>query len=116
MSLETALEAMKMFCELADDGRAVILITHDKDKAVEFVDRVAVFYAGTTVEIAPASDFKTGVEALRHPNSKALCAALPQNGFEPTPGFQPYAASLPGGCLFAPAVSTGGSSARLRFL
>ncbi len=102
MSLEQALEAMKMFRELADEGRAVILNTHDKDKAVEFVDRVAVFYAGTTVEIAPASDFKAGAEALRHPYSRTLWAALSQNGFEPTPGFQPYAASLPGGCLFAP--------------
>jgi peptide/nickel transport system ATP-binding protein len=63
---------------------------------------VAVFYAGTTVEIAPASDFKEGPDALRHPYSKALWRALPQNGFEPMDGFQPYAGSLPTGCLFAP--------------
>ena len=91
-----------MFRELADEGRAVILITHDIDLAFEFADRVAVFYAGTTVETAPAVDFKTGPEALRHPYSKALWRALPQNGFEPIPGFQPYAGNLPEGCLFAP--------------
>ncbi|MCH5348679.1 MAG: ABC transporter ATP-binding protein [Oscillospiraceae bacterium] len=102
MSLEQALEALKMFRELADEGKAVILITHDIDLATEFADRVAVFYAGTTVETAPASDFKTGPEALRHPYSKALWKALPQNGFQPIDGFQPYAGSLPGGCLFAP--------------
>lgn len=102
MSLDQALEALKMFRELADEGRAVILITHDIDLAVEFADRVAVFYAGTTVETAPASDFKAGPDALRHPYSSALWAALPQNGFKPIPGFQPYAASLPSGCLFAP--------------
>ena len=102
MSLEQALEALRMFRELADEGRAVILITHDIDLAFEFADRVAVFYAGTTVETALASDFKAGPEALRHPYSKALWRALPQNGFEPIPGFQPYAGNLPKGCLFAP--------------
>ena len=102
MSLGQALEALRMFREMADEGRAVILITHDIDLAFEFADRVAVFYAGTTVETAPASDFKAGPDALRHPYSKALWKALPQNGFQPIEGFQPYAGSLPGGCLFAP--------------
>ena len=102
MSLSQALEALKMFREMADDGKAVVLITHDIDLAVEFADRVAVFYAGTTVETAPASDFKTGPDALRHPYTKALWRAMPQNGFEPLPGFQPYAGNLPNGCLFAP--------------
>ena len=102
MSLGQALEALQMFRELADEGKAVILITHDIDLAFEFADRVAVFYAGTTVETAPVADFKTGPDALRHPYSKALWRALPQNGFQPIDGFQPYAGNLPKGCLFAP--------------
>ena len=102
MSLEQALEALQMFRELANEGKAVILITHDIDLAFEFADRVAVFYAGTTVETAPVADFKTGPEALRHPYSKALWRALPQNSFQPIDGFQPYAGNLPKGCLFAP--------------
>lgn len=102
MSLEQALEALKMFREIADEGKAVILITHDIDLAVEFADRVAVFYAGTTVETALASDFRRGEEYLRHPYSKALWRAMPQNGFEPIEGFQPYAENLPEGCVFAP--------------
>ena len=102
MSLEQALEALKMFREMADEGCGVILITHDIDLAFEFADRVAVFYAGTTVEVAPAADFRTGPDALRHPYSKALWRALPQNGFVPIGGFQPYAGDLPKGCLFAP--------------
>lgn len=102
MSLDQALEALQMFREMANEGKAVILITHDIDLAFEFADRVAVFYAGTTVESAPAVDFRTGPEALRHPYSKALWRALPQNGFEPIDGFQPYAGDLPQGCLFAP--------------
>jgi peptide/nickel transport system ATP-binding protein len=102
MSLNQALEALKMFREMANEGKAVILITHDIDLAFEFADRVAVFYAGTTVETAPASDFKKGPDALRHPYSKALWRALPQNGFHSIEGFQPYAGNLPKGCLFAP--------------
>ena len=102
MSLEQALEALQMFRELADLGKAVILITHDIDLAFEFADRVAVFYAGTTVETAPASDFRAGPSKLRHPYSKALWRALPQNDFVPIPGTQPYAGDLPKGCLFAP--------------
>ena len=102
MSLEQALEALKLFRQMADEGKAVILITHDIDLAFEFADRVAVFYAGTTVETAPVSDFKAGPQQLRHPYSRALWRALPQNGFEPLDGFQPYAGSLPKGCLFAP--------------
>ena len=102
MSLDQAMEALKLFRTLADEGRGVILITHDIDLAFAFADRVAVFYAGTTVEIAPAADFRTGPEALRHPYRQALWRALPQNGFEPVPGFQPYAGNLPKGCLSAP--------------
>lgn len=102
MSLWQALEALSMFREMADDGKAVILITHDLDLAVEFADKVAVFYAGTTVETALASDFQKGPDALRHPYSRALWKALPQNGFQPVDGFQPYAGALPKGCLFAP--------------
>lgn len=101
MSLDQALEALKMFRELADQGKAIILITHDIDLAFEFADRVAVFYAGTTVEIAPSEDFKKGPDALRHPYSKALWRALPQNGFEPIEGFQPYPGNIKKGCLFA---------------
>ena len=102
LDLEMALEALKIFRELADEGKAVILITHDIDLAFHIADRIAVFYAGTTVEMADAKDFIEGVDALRHPYSKALWTALPQNGFEPISGFQPYAKYLPKGCLFSP--------------
>lgn len=102
MSLEQAMEALTMFREMANDGKAVILITHDIDLAFAFADRVSVLYAGMTVETAPASDFACGPDALRHPYSKALWRALPQNGFQPIEGFQPYPGEVPKGCLFAP--------------
>lgn len=105
MSPEQAMETLKLFREMANEGKAVILITHDIDLAFEFADRIAVFYAGTIVESAAASEFRAGPDALRHPYSKALWEALPQNGFKAIDGFQPYAGNLPQGCLFAPRCS-----------
>lgn len=101
MELSQALEALKTLRELAETGKGVLLITHDLDLAKETADRISVFYAGTTLETALASEFHTG-EALRHPYSKALWAAMPQNGFQPLPGTQPAQENLPEGCLFAP--------------
>ena len=54
LSKEMAEDTMGHFRSLADEGRGVILITHDIDLAFEYADRVAVFYAGTTVETASA--------------------------------------------------------------
>lgn len=102
MQVEQALEALKIFRELADDGKGVILITHDIDLALNFADKIAIFYSGTTLELTPTEDFNRGAGFLRHPYSKALWKAMPQNGFEPLPGFQPYAGNLPEGCLFSP--------------
>lgn len=95
-------EALKNFRELADDGHTVMFITHDIESALTIADKIAVFYAGTTVEIASTKDFKGSGEALRHPYSKALWRALPQNEFIPREGSQPYPSDLPSGCLYAP--------------
>lgn len=88
--------------ELADEGKGVIVITHDLEAALRIADRVAVFYAGTTVEIAQASDFTADMAALRHPYTRALWRALPQHDFVAIPGSQPGPDALPAGCLFAP--------------
>ena len=92
---------MSHFRELADQGAGVLLITHDLEQALEVADRVAVFYAGTTVEDADVKDFARE-ETLRHPYSKALWRALPQNGFHFIGGTQPYVKELPQGCPFGP--------------
>lgn len=102
LSKEIAQTTMSHFRALADEGRGVMLITHDLDLALTYADRIAVFYAGTTVEVAAAEDFRSGEKALRHPYTKALWRAMPQNGFQPIEGLQPYAGKLPEGCLFAP--------------
>lgn len=101
LHLEAAKKAMRHFREFADKGNGVLLITHDIELALEVADRIAVFYAGTTVEEAPVADFQS-VDRLRHPYTKALWRALPQNGFQPFPGNQPYVKDMPKGCPFGP--------------
>jgi len=102
---DIAEETLRHLRELADEGRAVLLITHELDLAFKIADRIAVFYAGMTIETAPAQDFVTGKDALRHPYSKALWAALPQNGFQAVAGSQPYAGHSHSGCAYAPRCS-----------
>lgn len=92
-------ETLSHLRSLATEGRGVILITHDIEAALQIADRVAVFYAGTTVEIAAARDFSEG--NLRHPYTQALWRSLPQNDFVPVPGNQPSPERLPPGCLFS---------------
>ena len=93
-------EALKDFRDLADNGCAVLIITHDISAALKIADRVAIFYGGTTLEVAKADDFKNNGENLRHPYTKALFNALPNTKFTPIKGSQPLASELPVGCLF----------------
>ena len=88
------------FRELAEEGAGILFITHDLELALTVADRVAVFYAGETIEEAYASDFKD-VEILRHPFTKSLWHAMPEHGFHPIPGSQPYPGTMAKGCPFA---------------
>ncbi|MBD0709023.1 MULTISPECIES: ABC transporter ATP-binding protein [unclassified Streptomyces] len=84
----------------ADDGRALLLITHDLTAAARIADRVAVMYAGRIVEIAPAHRF-FGAPGPRHPYARGLLDALPDRAFTPIPGMPPELSALPEGCAFA---------------
>ena len=101
LSVDMAMDTLKHFRELADKGAGVLLITHDVDLALNVADRIAVFYAGTILEIASTKDFLEGRDSLRHPYSKEFISALPQNEFKYIEGLQPYAGELPKGCLYA---------------
>lgn len=96
---EVAKQSLHHLRELADTGKSVMFITHDIDAAVEISDRVAVVYAGTTVEIAPAKSF-TATDGLMHPYSQALWDALPKNGFCFLDGNQPLNDEAFDGCIF----------------
>lgn len=84
----------------ADDGRALLLITHDLAAAERIADRVAVMYAGRIVELAHAERF-FGAPGPRHPYARCLLAALPERDFTPIPGMPPELGALPDGCAFA---------------
>ena len=88
------------FRELAEEGAGVLFITHDLELALTVADRVAVFYAGETIEEAYAADFSDEAR-LRHPFTRALWNAVPSRKFRPIPGAQPYPGTVSEGCPFA---------------
>ncbi|MDR1306485.1 MAG: ATP-binding cassette domain-containing protein [Treponema sp.] len=74
-------ETIRLFRQLADEGRGIMLITHDIEMAVLAANRVAVFREGTVIETVPAAAFSGDGSDLSHPFTRALYRALPQNGF-----------------------------------
>ncbi|WP_438874283.1 ABC transporter ATP-binding protein [Streptomyces calidiresistens] len=85
----------------ADQGRGLLVITHDLAAAERIADRIAVMYAGRIVETGPAPGF-FGDPGPAHPYARALLAALPERDFTPIPGMPPDLDALPAGCAFAP--------------
>ena len=81
LDLEIALEALKNFRVFADRGKGILLITHDIDLALNVADKISIFYDGCVVETADVRTFSGDGEGLKHPYSRALFHALPQNGF-----------------------------------
>lgn len=59
--------------------KGVMLITHDINAALKIADKIAVVCEGKTLEIAPNEAFKGDGENLKHPYTKALWKALPEN-------------------------------------
>ncbi len=86
-----------------DIGAAVILIGHDMGVMAQFVDKVAVLYAGRLMELSTVKDMFTNP---KHPYSQALISSLPtreNNGVFPgIPGIAPSILRLPSGCPFHP--------------
>ena len=100
LDAEAAARILGCFRELADAGAGILLITHDLESALTVADRVAVFYAGETIEEAAAEDFRDAA-GLRHPFTRALWRAMPEHGFAPVSGAQPYPGTAAQGCPFA---------------
>lgn len=84
-------------------GAAVILIGHDMGLMAQFVDRVAVMYAGRLVEVSDVRDMFT---QPHHPYAQALIRSLPnldnKGVFQGIPGLAPSILRLPSGCAFHP--------------
>ena len=93
-------EVLKDFRDMADTGSSVLMITHDIEAALQIADRIAVFYAGTTLEVSNVRDFEHD-DQLRHPYTKALNRARTSVEFASIEGSQPFPGNLPKGCLFS---------------
>lgn len=100
LDLEVIKDTVESFRELARKGSSVMLITHDIEMALQVASRIAILYAGTVIEIALVEDFSGKGERLRHPYSKLLWKALPQNKFTSISSAQPYINEAIKGCLF----------------
>lgn len=85
---ELAHATMARLRSLADEGCAVVLVSHDLPGALEVADEVVVTSGGRTLETAVPGQFTGAGEALRHPYSRDLWRALPTTEFRAaaTPG------------------------------
>ena len=98
---------------VAEDGMALLLISHDLGVMAENVQRMLVMYGGTVVESGPTSDV---FAHLAHPYTRGLFAARPRLGLRcenaalngrrghrlaTIPGRVPELIDLPAGCGFA---------------
>jgi peptide/nickel transport system ATP-binding protein len=85
-------------------GFAVMFITHDLTRMLQFANRVAIFYAARLVEVAPAGELRT---EARHPYTRGLLRAFPSvHGgdveLSSIPGSPPSLRNPPRGCRFHP--------------
>ena len=85
-------------------GFAVLFITHDLERMLQFSDRVAVFYAGRLAELGPAAAMG---RAAAHPYTRGLLKATPsvhgsREDRAAIGGAPPSLADPPAGCRFHP--------------
>jgi oligopeptide/dipeptide ABC transporter ATP-binding protein len=88
----------------AQQGFAVLFVSHDLGLILELCDRVVVMYAGEVVEANGAAGL---LDRPFHPYTRALLRALPdpespEHGYSAIPGTPPDLHRIPGRCLFAP--------------
>lgn len=84
LSLDLAIEILNHFRNMANDGKGILLISHDIDLVCNIADRMSIFYGGHILETLNTKDFLKGEKYIRHPLTKAFWKALPQNDFEET--------------------------------
>lgn len=104
LDVVTQRQVMETIDKVQDQiNAAVILIGHDMGLMAQFVDKVAVMYAGRLVEVSAVRDMFTDPA---HPYARALISSLPnlenKGVFQGIPGLAPSLLRLPGGCAFHP--------------
>jgi peptide/nickel transport system ATP-binding protein len=104
LDVVTQRQVMETIDRVQDEiGAAVILIGHDMGLMAQFVDKVAVMYAGRLMEVSSVRDMFTDP---KHPYAQALIKSLPslenKGVFQGIPGLAPALLRLPSGCTFHP--------------
>ena len=104
LDVVTQRQVMETIDKLRDQlGAAVILIGHDMGLMAQFVDKVAVLYAGQIMELSTVKEMFTD---SMHPYANALISSLPnlenKGIFQGIPGLAPALLRLPSGCSFHP--------------
>ena len=90
--------------QMRDDGKSIILITHNMGLVAEMADEVCVMYMGRVVEFGTLEDV---FDRTSHPYTRALLRSVPVLGLadgqklETIPGATPNPADLKEGCEFA---------------
>jgi peptide/nickel transport system ATP-binding protein len=89
----------------AENGMAMIFITHDLGVIAEIADEVAVMYLGRVVEKAPVQELFSNP---KHPYTQALLTSIPSIDAQPRErlpsisGSIPHPQNRPAGCPFHP--------------
>lgn len=104
LDVVTQRQVMETIDRVKDElNAAVILIGHDMGLMAQFVDKVAVMYAGRLAEVSTVREMFT--DPL-HPYARALISSLPsldnKGVFQGIPGLAPSLLRLPSGCAFHP--------------
>ena len=104
LDVVTQRQVMETIDRVKDEiGAAIILIGHDMGLMAQFVDKVAVLYAGRLMEVSPVREMFTNP---KHPYAVALINSLPslenKGVFQGIPGLAPSLLRLPSGCYFNP--------------
>jgi peptide/nickel transport system ATP-binding protein len=104
LDVVTQLQVMETLGRRQQDSNCcLILIGHDMGLMAQFVDRLAVMYAGRLVELGKLTEI---FSAPLHPYTRMLIASVPsfsnRGHFVGIPGTTPSLHRLPHGCAFAP--------------
>ena len=106
-ALDVTIQAqiLALIAELvAEDGMALLLISHDLGVIARNVQRMLVMYGGSVVESGPTGEV---FAHLAHPYTRGLFSARPRLGaakggrLQTSPGRVPELADLPSGCPFS---------------
>ena len=87
----------------AEEGMAMVYVSHDLAVVARMADRIVVMYAGRVVENGPVDEV---IGRPRHPYTRALVGAIPDfrrpRALQGIPGVAVGVGEWPAGCSFAP--------------